>query len=91
MFLLYNYIRWVINIKCAGARSNASMTFLEKFKSKMGDLPIRELILVSLRALKEATSEPLTEATCEVAVVGIGMSFHLLAEDELKNILAEML
>jgi 20S proteasome subunit alpha 6 len=74
----------------SGARSNASITFLEKFKNELVDLPIRELIRISLRALKEATSEALTENTCDVAVVGNGMPFRVLGKDEISKVLEEL-
>ena len=51
---------------------------------------LQDLILLALRALKEATSEPLTKETCTVAVVGVEIPFRVLDEDELSSPLAEL-
>ena len=78
------------SISLSGARSQASKTYLEKFHFQMDNLPLKDIILLALRALKEATSEPLTKDTCTIAVVGVEMPFRVLDEDELRSPLAEL-
>jgi len=82
---LYDHVATAI-----GARSQASKTYLEKFHFQMDNLPLKDIILLALRALKEATSEPLTKDTCTIAVVGVEMPFRVLDEDELRSPLAEL-
>jgi len=82
---LYDHVAAAI-----GARSQASKTYLEKFQVQMDNLSLQDLILLALRALKEATSEPLTKETCTVAVVGVEIPFRVLNEDELSSPLAKL-
>ena len=56
----------------------------------MDNFSLQDLILLALRALKVATSEPLTKETCTVAVVGVEIPFRVLDEDELSSPLAEL-
>lgn len=82
--------RYEFSIHFSGARSQASKTYLEKFQVHMDNFSLQDLILLALRALKEATSEPLTKETCTVAVVGVEIPFRVLDEDELSSPLAEL-
>jgi 20S proteasome subunit alpha 6 len=57
-----------------GARSQASKTYLERN--------------VALRALREASTDPLTDKTCSVAVVGSkDTPFRILSAEELTSAL----
>lgn len=82
--------RYEFSIHFSGARSQASKTYLEKFQVQMDNFSLQDLILLALRALKEATSEPLTKETCTVAVVGVEIPFRVLNEDELSSPLAKL-
>uniref|UniRef100_A0A7S0X3B0 Proteasome subunit alpha type n=1 Tax=Mantoniella antarctica TaxID=81844 RepID=A0A7S0X3B0_9CHLO len=79
---LYNHLAAAI-----GARSQASKTYLEKNVGKLEGLSLDELVMLALRALKEASADPISEKTCSVAVVGKDTPFRLLESDDLSTIL----
>ena len=80
---LYDHVAAAI-----GARSQASRTYLEKNTHKLHSLSLDDLVLVALRALKEAATDPLSEKSCSVAVVGKkGAPFRVLNTVELKQLM----
>mmetsp|Transcript_15136 Transcript_15136/g.36629 ORF Transcript_15136/g.36629 Transcript_15136/m.36629 type:complete len:240 (+) Transcript_15136:267-986(+) len=79
---LYNHVAVAI-----GARSQASKTYLEKNIIKLEALSLDELVIVALRALKEAAVDPISDKSCSVAVVGRGTPFKILQTEDLASIL----
>jgi len=73
-----------------GSRSQASKTFLEKHVHRFNDLTLPELISLALQSLKEATTDPMSDASCSVAVVGVGTSFRILPHEELSAVLTRL-
>lgn len=51
---------------------------------------ILQLVSLALRALKEASADPISEKTCSVAVVGKDTPFRLLEADQLSSILENL-
>jgi len=43
-----------------------------------------------LQSLKEATTDPMSDASCSVAVVGVGTSFRILPHEELSAVLTRL-
>jgi len=71
-----------------GARSQASKTYLERNVDKLGALSLNQLVKLALRALREASTDPLTDKTCSVAVVGSkDTPFRILSAEELTSAL----
>lgn len=46
-----------------------------------------QLVILALRALKEASADPISEKTCSVAVVGKDTPFRLLQAEDLSSLL----
>eukprot|EP00982_Pelagococcus_subviridis_P010341 30989-Pelagococcus_subviridis.AAC.3 len=72
-----------------GARSQASKTFLENNQIVQAS-SLNELIVFALRALSEASVEPISELTCSVALVGINTPFKLLDTHSLSRLIAQI-
>ncbi len=49
-----------------------------------------QLIVFALRALSEASVEPISELTCSVALVGINTPFKLLDTHSLSRLIAQI-
>mmetsp|Transcript_13959 Transcript_13959/g.56625 ORF Transcript_13959/g.56625 Transcript_13959/m.56625 type:complete len:215 (+) Transcript_13959:298-942(+) len=73
-----------------GARSQASKTFLEKHMDRFYNLSLTELITLALQALKEATTDPISDMSCSVAVVGDGSPFRILECEELRAFITRL-
>jgi len=72
----------------AGSGEQASTSFLEKYYKP--DLPLKELMIVGLRALRAAVEEPLTVEKVEVGYISAEEKvFKKLGPEELGKILEE--
>ena len=61
---------------------------LERNVDKLAALSLNQLVKLALRALREASTDPLTDKTCSVAVVGSkDTPFRILSAEELTSAL----
>lgn len=49
-----------------------------------------QLITLALQALKEATTDPISDMSCSVAVVGDGSPFRILEHEELRAFITRL-
>ena len=74
-----------------GARSQSAKTYLEKNFEQFGNLSWQELVKHGLKALKASAQETeLSEHNVSVGIVGKGLNFRLLNNDELRAHIAEI-
>jgi 20S proteasome subunit alpha 6 len=74
-----------------GARSQSAKTYLEKNFDQFANLSWQELVKHGLKALKASAQETeLSEHNVSVGIVGKGLNFRLLNNDELRASIAEI-